>query len=254
MPSLAPQSDEEGGGFLNEADSHAGLEGLGSRVAKFDLPKMVSSARISNPLVDPRSLPAFEGDSDDDELEEILPSRSNVASVEAPSLATTQAKEPEEEARPRPAGIVPKTMTEFAEARLVPEGAASTSSHSDAEAENEDGPASSVNGSSPKRPARKQKAQSSPKPSRPTSRAKRPRASTNTASNGRTPKKPRRAHVETNSDAEATELSGSDAEEDFVEPATSVKRPGRQTRGNAKSKPVEVPKSDRVLRSRPSRG
>lgn len=215
------QSDE--GGYINEADAHAGLESLGSRVTRFDLPKPNTSPRIEDPLRSPRILPVT---SDDEEIEEIPPTFRQITAQETADTPQGDSKvPPPRRVEVQLTNMRPKTMTEFAETLRQMDKTSSIASGSDSDLNSI--PAVGERESAKQAPI--------------------------TGSSSRVPRHRRLAATKVSSkkrrlDTSISITSGGD--DDYETSST----PGRRSTRPKRSVPTsQAPKSDRVLRARPGR-
>lgn len=202
---------------------------------------MVESARIRNPLTDPRTLPP-ESDSNDDDLEEIAPlplTYNYGAGKDAVPESTAADTGVQILTNGNGLKAVPKSMSEFAATRRMEEAQDSTPTISEAEAEPEpeEDDGKGMKSSSPEatpHPAQR-RASTRPRPTKP------PRASHSATAAIRKSTKRRRRESSSPSEMD----SGA---EDFHPSAKTI---GARRSGRAKVV-AAVPKSDRVLRNRKS--
>jgi hypothetical protein len=216
------QSDEEGG-YIYEADAHTGLESLGSRVTKFELPKMDMLAPVVNPFLSPRALEATD-------KEELVETPSTLRQIVAQGPADTTHDISLSSATSRVEGWVrPKSMAEFAATHRgidhSPVASGSDSNHS------------SVTAAEEPKVAKKQL---------PTARRSgRTKVSRRNPSTAASLKRRRR-------DTSASTESGSEDDFDRHEKSST---PGRRAVRSKRSVPASqvLQKSDRVLRTRTTR-
>lgn len=208
---------------------------------------MVESARIQNPLTDPRSLQP-ESDSNDDDLEEIAPlplTYNNGVGKEMVPESTAVDTGLQGLKNGNGIKAVPKSMSEFAASRRMEQAqeSASTISEAEMEMEMEPEPEQDDNGKEIKSSSPEATPPPAPKRTSTRSRAtKPPRVSSSTTTVARKSNKRRRRESSSPSEMD----SGA---EDFQPSAKPIvaRRSGR-----AKVVAVAVPKSDRVLRERKS--